>query len=321
MSIHKIGLGLAALGRPGYINLGHHADLPDHKGQEEMEKHSHQILDRAWEAGITYYDAARSYGQAEVFLASWLQSRNILPGNVRVGSKWGYEYTANWEIQAEKHEVKNHSLALLQKQWPESQANLGDYLKLYQIHSATLESGVLDKLEVLTYLGQLKKQGVKIGLSLSGPQQGQTLLKALSVRVQGSPLFDTVQATWNLLEPSAGPTLQEAKSQGLHVILKETLANGRLSPRGKERLSPERYSRLVEMAQKYQVGIDALAVAATLATPFSDTVLLGVASQEHLHSNLQALSISLQEKDLEQFQDFAEPPETYWQTRKNLEWN
>lgn len=41
-----------------------------------------------------YYDAARSYGRAEEFLAGWLDSRGITPGQVLVGSKWGYTYTA-----------------------------------------------------------------------------------------------------------------------------------------------------------------------------------------------------------------------------------
>ena len=61
-----------------------------------------------------------------------------------VCSKWGYTYTADWKIDAEAHEVKEHSLAVLQRQRRESQSNLGLYLDLYQIHSATIESGVLE---------------------------------------------------------------------------------------------------------------------------------------------------------------------------------
>ena len=40
-----------------------------------------------------------------------------------------------------------------------------------------------------------------------------------------------MQATWNLLEPSAGPALAEARAAGMGVIIKEALANGRLTSR------------------------------------------------------------------------------------------
>ena len=49
-----------------------------------------------------------------------------------------------------------------------------------------------------------------------------------SVEVEGVPLFSSVQATYNLLEPSAGPALAEAHDAGRTVIVKEALANGRL---------------------------------------------------------------------------------------------
>ena len=37
-----------------------------------MERHAHEVLDAACEAGVRYFDAARSYGRGEEFLASWL---------------------------------------------------------------------------------------------------------------------------------------------------------------------------------------------------------------------------------------------------------
>ena len=40
--------------------------------------------------------------------------------------------------------MKDHSLAALAAQLAESRAILGPHLALYQIHSATLESGVLE---------------------------------------------------------------------------------------------------------------------------------------------------------------------------------
>src|SRR5262249_51543427 len=68
----QLGLGLAALGRPGYITLGHGEDLGGETSVAAMERHCHVMLDAAWTAGVRWFDAARSYGRAEQFLASWL---------------------------------------------------------------------------------------------------------------------------------------------------------------------------------------------------------------------------------------------------------
>ena len=133
-----------------------------------------EVLDAAWDGGVRYFDAARSYGLGEKFLGNWLRRRVILPDSVTVGSKWGYTYTADWKIQAEVHEIKEHSLATLQRQWPETLASLDGYLKLYQIHSATTQSGVLENREVLLELARLKSDGVRIGLTASGPGQCET---------------------------------------------------------------------------------------------------------------------------------------------------
>ena len=234
LKVTPIGLGLAALGRPGYINLGHAEDLRSGYSVDAMRKHAHEVMDAAWQAGIRYFDAARSYGRAEEFLSSWLPKQGIRSNDITVGSKWGYTYTAGWQVELpaeEKHEVKDHSLAVLNRQFDESRSNLGDCLDLYQIHSATLDSEVLENDEVLSRLAELRDSGLTIGFSTSGPQQAATIRKGLAIERGGRPLFESVQATWNLLEQSAGSALAEAHDAGRGVIVKEALANGRLTSR------------------------------------------------------------------------------------------
>src|SRR5439155_6240403 len=100
-------------------------------------------------------------------------------------------------------------------------------LALYQIHSATPDSGVLDDEAVLGELRELRLTGVAIGVSTSGPMQPQTIDRAVELGC-----FDAVQATWNLHERSAGAALRRAHAAGMGVIVKEALANGRLGPGG-----------------------------------------------------------------------------------------
>jgi aryl-alcohol dehydrogenase-like predicted oxidoreductase len=152
LQVTPIGLGLAAIGRPAYITAGRDEDLGTDRSIEAMEARSHRLLDAARAAGIGYLDAARSYGYAERFLASWLRSRDIPPGQVTVGSKWGYAYVGGWRMDALVHEVKDHSLGMLRRQLTESRSLLDPWLRLYQVHSATLESGILVDRGVLAEL-------------------------------------------------------------------------------------------------------------------------------------------------------------------------
>jgi aryl-alcohol dehydrogenase-like predicted oxidoreductase len=50
--ITRIGLGLAAVGRPGYINLGRKTDLPAERTVEAMRERAHEVLDAAYAQGV-----------------------------------------------------------------------------------------------------------------------------------------------------------------------------------------------------------------------------------------------------------------------------
>ncbi len=321
--VSRIGLGLAALGRPGYINLGHAEDLPEGHAVDALKTRASAVLDVAKDEGIRYFDAARSYGRAEAFLAAWFDSRGIKPGEITVGSKWGYTYTADWKVNAEKHEVKDHSVATLNRQEAETRATLGPFLNLYQIHSATIESGVLDDLGVCERLAELKRSGWRVGLSVSGPGQAETIKKALNITEAGGAnrLFDCVQATWNLLERSAGLALAEASAAGLGVIVKEGLANGRLTDRNEDSRFVDSRRIIQAEADRLETTADALALAAVLAEPWADVVLSGAATAEQLRSNLRALDVAWDDQAAEALASLLETPDEYWQVRARLPWN
>jgi aryl-alcohol dehydrogenase-like predicted oxidoreductase len=80
LSVSPIGIGLAALGRPGYITIGHADALGRNYDVTAMEAGAHRVLDKAYAMGVRYFDAARSYGRAEAFLASWLKRRGYRRG-------------------------------------------------------------------------------------------------------------------------------------------------------------------------------------------------------------------------------------------------
>ncbi|WP_053406266.1 aldo/keto reductase [Persicobacter sp. CCB-QB2] len=317
IKVSRLGIGTAALGRPAYINLGHAEDLQRNYDQAEMEARTHQVLEAAYAAGIRYFDTARSYGLGEQFMGNWLKTFN--PKEISVGSKWGYYYVADWEIEAEVHEVKDHSLGRFQQQWLESEQHLGSHIDLYQVHSATLESGILTNSAVHHALQELKEQmGIRIGLSLSGAQQAEVLEEAMNIFIDGQRLFDAVQATYNVLETSAERMLQTAHEAGMGVIIKEAVANGRLTSRNQEEPF---VSDLKQMAWKHQVGMDAIALAFVLHQDWADVVLSGASTVAHLESNVLANSVRLDQEDMDLLRAMAMGSEDYWGKRKSLSWN
>jgi aryl-alcohol dehydrogenase-like predicted oxidoreductase len=313
LTVTRIGLGLAALGRPSYITLGRDTDLGADRSVEAMEHRCHAMLDSAYAAGVRYVDAARSYGFAEAFLASWLDARGLPADAVTVGSKWGYSYVGGWRLDAPTHEIKDLSVDALRRQLLESRAVLGSRLRLYQVHSATLESGVLDDDQVLNELIRLRSDGLVVGLTVSGPRQAETIDCALGVEIGGVNPFQCVQATWNLLEPSAGPALAKAHARGWGVIVKEVLANGRLTD---DHADP-RITPLEEHARSVGAPLDALAFAAALGNPWVDVVLSGAVTEGQLLTNLRSLDIMIDQSVLPVV---AQLPEEYWTARSKLPW-
>eukprot|EP00435_Cladocopium_sp_Y103_P044255 s149_g12.t1 len=168
------------------------------------------------------------------------------------------------------------------------------------------DGSVVTNQEVLNRLKALREEkGWKIGLSLSGVGQSKTLAKALQTGV-----FDSVQATWNLMEQSCGATLKEAHDAGLEIIIKEGMANGRILQR------PE----LLEVSEKMKVAPDALALAAIMAQPFEPMVLSGAVTAQQLRSNLEALELCDRlKKDGDALRSLMTQlqtdPDAYWKER------
>jgi len=306
-ALSPLGLGLAALGRPAYLTAGRTASLGDDRTVEAMRARAHAMLDASWDRGIRFIDAARSYGRAEEFLGSWLAAHPGRRAELAIESKWGYAYVGDWRMDADVHERKEHSLGMLERQWPETLAALGAAPDRYLVHSVTPESPALADEGILDRLRELAASGVAIGLSTSGPHQADALDAACAL--QDSP-FRTVQATWNLLEPSAGPALARAHDDGWFVVVKEAVANGRLTPAGDE-------TDAAALAAADGQSLDAFAIGAARAQPWVDVVLSGAMTPGQLHANLAARAPTT---DAAALAALAEHPEAYWSARSARDW-
>ena len=338
----RLGLGLAALGRPAYIALDRDRDLGPFSSRsvDEMRARAHAMLDAAWASGIRYIDAARSYGLAEQFLGEWLAQHPTRRGELTIGSKWGYRYVADWQRDVDVHEVKDHSLAHIETQWPETLAALGEAPDLYLIHSVTPDSPALADAALLDRLRKLAAEGVRVGISTSGPHQAAVLDAA---RTLADTPFSAVQATVNVLEPSVAPALERAHDVGWIVVAKEVFANGRLAstpasepstpvgrrvaPEGKpsttggRRVAPEsKPSTPWAAALTEATGLvpEVAALGWALAQPYLDVALTGAVTEQQLDANLTA--VALTPEQLAAAAALAVDPTEYWAARSALTW-
>ena len=94
----RIGLGMAALGRPGYINLQRNDHLSSRTIQG-MQSQANLVISELFnqcksltygdgDDNIPWLDCARSYGLSEKFVGEYLRSNNIKPNDVYFSSKW-----------------------------------------------------------------------------------------------------------------------------------------------------------------------------------------------------------------------------------------
>lgn len=312
-----IGLGTAAIGRPQYININQEDKAPF--SLSTFKQNGIAMLDYAYDSGIRYFDTAPGYGLAEQLLIDWVTKKN--DPDITVATKWGYTYVADFDPNAKAHEVKEHSLKKLNEQWNISKQLLPN-LNYYQIHSATLESGVLENKAVLETLFQLKEEeNIKVGLTTTGHNQSEVLQKAIDVHFNGESLFDVFQCTYNILDQSIYELGRQIITNEKQLVIKEALANGRLFPNAAYPTYKALYKALELLSNRYEVGVDAIALQFCSAKLKGAMVLSGANKPEYLEQNLKATGFQLNSEEIEKLSQFKIAPNRYWDERKQLTWN
>ena len=311
-----IGLGTAAIGRPQYINL--RQEQTQAFELESFKAAGRAVLDEAYAQGIRYFDTAPGYGLAEQLLIEWIDEKQH--PDLEMATKWGYTYVANFQADALQHEIKEHSLSKLNEQWMQSQKLL-PYLKGYQVHSATFDSGIFENTAALDRLWALKKEfGLMIGLTASGSDQVKIVKHALAIEREGQSLFELFQLTYNVLDQSIATLKDKLADLNKRVVIKEALANGRLFKNADYPAYEALYTYLESLAQKYSVGVDAVAIRFCLDSLEPYMVLSGASTPQHVSDNLKAMTFELTAEEVAELKSFAVATGSYWDERKKLSW-
>jgi aryl-alcohol dehydrogenase-like predicted oxidoreductase len=143
------------------------------------------------------------------------------------------------------------------------------------------------------------------------------------VRRDGERVFDSVQATWNLLERGAESALEDAHATGMKIVVKESLANGRLTHanRSENEMFTSRIARLRQLADERSTTIEMVALAAALARPWANVVLTGAATVDQIESSAAASGLAYDSDLEEELRSVSIGSDEYWRARSSFGWN
>jgi len=305
---------------------------------------ANQMVARAIEAGINFFDTADvySFGESEETLGRALQHCGVKRESVVVATK---VFAPMSQAAADrKGDVNNYGLS---RQYiiAGCEASLRrlatDYIDLYQVHGWDLLTPVE---ETLRALDDLVRQG-KVRYLGASNWPARHLMKALCLAdARGWERFVSLQAYYSLvgrdLEHELLPLCRE---EGLGALPWSPLSGGFLTgkfrrgqpgPTGARRSSfefppidQERGFDAVEaldaMSQEKGATIPQLALAWLLAQPAVSAVIIGANRMQQLEDNLKAAEVRLSAAEVERLSATTQPVTLYpqWMVeRQNSRW-
>jgi len=283
------------------------------------EAESHEIIDRAIELGINFFDTANMYSMGE--------SERVL-GNALEGRREQQVVATKGYFQMDEDDPNSGGLSrkAIEQELDHSLDRLGmDTVDLYQIHRRD------PKTPIETTLGALDdavRRGKTRYIGASSMWAHQFAEDLHTSDALGYERFATMQNHYNLVyREEERETLPLCAKEGVGVIPWSPLARGYLTrpheeidatTRGasEDRLyehpyreggGPEVNERVEELANERNVSMAQIALSWLLHKEWVDAPIVGTTSVEHLEDAVEALDISLSESDIEHLEEPYEP--------------
>jgi 1-deoxyxylulose-5-phosphate synthase len=221
----------------GCGNFGGIGSAPAFFGQGETLEQALELMDAAWEAGITWFDTADAYGggRSETYVGEWIRSRR--PEGLRLTTK-----TFN---PMDEGEDRGLAPARVRRQIESSLQRLGvDRVDLYLAHAWDPDVPVAELAGVLEELVTAGKIGA-FGLS---NVEGAPLVDALAA---GS--FAAVQNSYSLLDREAeSEVLPLSVANGVWFQAHSPLSGGWLTGKYRRDAAPPEGSRMTLRSGPYE---------------------------------------------------------------------
>lgn len=303
------GLRISRLGL-GCGNFGGVGSAPAFYGKGESEPEAFLLMDRAWDAGINFFDTADAYGggQSETFIGRWLKEKGSrVRDQLLISSK---VFNPVGEGPNDRGLSRRH----ISRQVDASLARLQtDRLDMYLIHEPDPETR-LD--ETVQALDDLVRAGKVVYVGASNIEAWR-LARALWISdKEGLHRFEWVQNSYSLLDRTPErEVFPLCADQALGFTAFSPLAGGWLTgkyrsgrpypPGSRMTLRPEGYQHLVnegifaglaalsDEARLRGIEMSTLALAWVLHHPRMTAAIIGPRRPEHLDPALAALQVRL----------------------------
>lgn len=306
LTVSRLGLGCG--------NFGGIGSAPAFFGMGEDEPQAFAIMDRAWDAGINFFDTADAYGggRSEAFIGRWLKGKGShVRDQLLLSSK---VFNPVGPGPNDRGLSRRHILRQIEASLRRLQT---DRLDMYLIHEPDPETPLE---ETVRALDDLVRDGKVLYVGASNIE-GWRLARALWISdKQGRSRFEWVQNSYSLLDRAAErDVFPLCADQGLGFTAFSPLAGGWLTgkyrpglpyPAGSRMtLRPEPYEHLLtdatyrglaalaEEARTRGIETGALALAWALHHPQMTAVIIGPRRPDHLDPALAALDVKLSPAD------------------------
>jgi aryl-alcohol dehydrogenase-like predicted oxidoreductase len=315
MQVSVLGLGCGGFGGVG--------SAPELFGKGEDSKTAFALMDRAWDAGINYFDTADSYGGgvSETVIGAWLKERKVRDKLV-LSTKVFYAIA---EGPNDRSLSRRHILQAVEGSLRRLQT---DYLDLYVIMEPDPATPVEETLQTMNDLMQAGKVRHIGASNITAPQLRDSL--AASDRL-GVHRYQSVQNGYSLLERAIEDDVLPLAAQERMAVTPFSPTSGGLltgkyrfgerpPPGSRVDLRPQPYQQLMTAgtfqaidalrAAAAERGVDTgtLALAWVLSHPAVTSALIGPRTVEQFRPWLAAVDIHLTQDEREAVVSRMEAP-------------
>jgi aryl-alcohol dehydrogenase-like predicted oxidoreductase len=306
LKVSRLGLGCG--------NFGGIGSAPAFFGQGESEEQARELMDRAFDAGINFFDTANAYGggRSESWIGRWLTAKgSAVRQQLLLSSK---VFNPVGSGPNDRGLSRRHILQQVDESLTRLQT---DRLDMYLIHEPDPETSLE---ETLAALDDVVRMGKVLYVGASNIEAWRLARGLWISDKRGLARFDWVQNSYSLLDRDAEREMFPlCADQGVGFTPFSPLAGGWLTgkyrsaanyPAGSRMtLRPEPYQHLLraeifrgldalaDEARGRGVAMGALALAWVLSHPRVDAAIIGPRNLSHLTGAMDSLTIQLSSAD------------------------
>ena len=187
-----------------------------------------ELIGRALELGITFFDTGDAYGQGEneEIVGRALNAAGADRADIQLSTKFGYELDSDRRAHSEGERRQNWSPEHARRALEASLRRLRtDYVDLYQLHNPRMDAIERDdlfaELEAMRDEGKLRHYGVALGPAIGWREEGLVALERRRI--------SALQTVYNLLEQEPGTAfLEMADATGAGIMARVPTSSGLL---------------------------------------------------------------------------------------------